>query len=231
MLIVPACVYFIEIVALKNSVMYMAELPFKIPESLASYAEHFKNEPVKATKRLEKQLQKRDPDAVGHFLLAWFYHQRGRKEQAADEALKAKIFASGSPFFEKLHYYFSHPQAFDAWIPESSTPPHNQKEPYTQHGPVLNLDNLIQKLSAVESERITPNGDADEVSLDSESSVSSKNIDNLASETLAAIHAGQGKLQTAINMYKRLKKINTDKKDQYEKKISQLEREAKNQEE
>ncbi|TYP95277.1 Tetratricopeptide repeat-containing protein [Fodinibius salinus] len=211
----------------------MAELPFEIPESLASYAEHFENNPVKATKRLEKQLQKRGPDAVGHFLLAWFYHQRGRKDQAVDEALKAKIFAPGSPFFKKLHYYYSHPQTFDAWTPESSASPNKQKESPTQHGPVLNLDNLIQKLSAVESERLTPNGDADKVPLDGKSSGSSENIDNLVSETLAEIHVEQGKFETAIKMYKQLKKTNTDKEEQFEKKIRQLEKqkEAKNQEE
>lgn len=213
--------------------MYMAELPFEIPESLASYAEHFENDPVKATKRLEKQLQKRDPDAVGHFLLAWFYYQRGRREQAVDEALKAKIFAPGSPFFEKLHYYYSHPRAFDAWTPKPSASPDKQKDPPAQHGPVLNLDNLIQKLSAVESERITPNGDANKSLPDDEKDIPSKSINNLASETLAAIHAKQGKLDTAIDMYKRLKKVNTDKKEQYKKKISQLEkqREAEDQKE
>lgn len=59
----------------------MIELPFDIPKSLASYVEQFDREPLKATKRLKEQLKKRGPDAVGHFLLAWFYHLKDKNEE------------------------------------------------------------------------------------------------------------------------------------------------------
>ncbi|WP_138429562.1 hypothetical protein [Fodinibius saliphilus] len=198
----------------------MPQLPFEIPQSLASYAEHFDNDPIKATTRLKKQLQKRGPDAVGHFLLAWFYHLKGLDEQAIEEALKARMFAPGSPFFEKLHYYLSHPNTFKAWTPEDL--PNSSSTDSSTHdpGPVLDLDNLIQKLSRVESKRIKPGKMESEQSSKKEGS--SDNVDDIASETLASIHEKQGKFDTAINTYKRLKKRYQEKEDQYNKKIQRL---------
>lgn len=200
----------------------MPQLPFDIPNSLASYAEHFEDDPIKATKRLKKQLNKRGPDAVGHFLLAWFYHLEGMNEQAVDEALKARIFAPGSPFFQKLHYYLSHPKAFEAWTPTPTTrPSQKSSDPVSDHGPVLNLDSLIQKLSAVENKRITP---AEESTGDnqSERKVSADNVDDIVSETLAKIHENQGKIDAAIRTYERLKKLKTDKRDHYNDQIARL---------
>lgn len=200
----------------------MPQLPFKIPKSLASYADHFEKEPIKATKRLKKQLKKRGPDAVGHFLLAWFYHLEGMDEQAVDEALKARIFAPGSPFFEKLHYYLSHPNTFEAWTPDTeptSTQPNTRS--IDEPGPVLNLDSLIQKLSSVESKRIRP--DQKEESKDqADKMISTDNVDDIVSETLAKIHERQGKIEAAIRTYERLQKLRPNKKEEYQHEIIRL---------
>jgi tetratricopeptide (TPR) repeat protein len=200
----------------------MPQLPFDIPESLTSYAEHFDEDPLKATTRLKKQLNKRGPDAVGHFLLAWFYHLKGMDDQAVEEALKARIFAPGSPFFQKLHYYLSHPHSFDAWTPETSVSSQKQSSLKTDEpGPVLNLDSLIQKLSEVESEQITPSEEKERTKK-SKLPVSSDDVDDIVSETLASIHENQGKTDAAIRTYKRLKELNQEKREYYNDPITRL---------
>lgn len=202
----------------------MPQLPFEIPKSLSTYAKHFDSDPIKAINRLEKQLKKRGPDAVGHFLLAWLYHLKGMDDQAVDEALKARIFAPGSPFFQKLHYYLSHPKAFEAWTPDQ--PSRSQQKTTSakeQHGPVLDLDSLIQKLSAVESKRIRPKDDKRQKSKP-EQEFSADNVDNIVSETLATIHEKQGKIEAAIQTYKQLKKLNRDKRDHYSEQITRLQK-------
>lgn len=199
----------------------MPQLPFDIPKSLASYAEHFEKEPLKAVTRLKKQLKKRGADAVGHFLLAWFYHLKGMKDQAVDEAWKARIFAPGSPFFEKLHYYLSHPQAFEAWTPSAAGKKTERPDISPERpGPVLDLDSLIQKLSEVESERIRPS------QIDKAKEETSKkivdDIDDIASETLASIHEKQGKVNAAIKTYQRLRERNAGKQEYYNEQIIRL---------
>ncbi len=200
----------------------MPQLPFKIPKSLASYAEHFDKEPIEATKRLQKQLKKRGPDAVGYFLLAWFYHLEGMDDQAVDEALKARIFAPGSPFFEKLHYYLSHPNTFEAWTPDSETVA-SQKNTQSVHepGPVLNLDSLIQKLASVESKRIRPKKNEGSQEKNKKK-VSADNVDDIVSKTLAQIHERQGKLDAAIRTYERLIELRPNQREQYQEEIIRL---------
>ncbi len=199
----------------------MPQLPFTIPKSLASYAEHFDKEPIEATKRLKKQLKKRGPDAVGHFLLAWFYHLEDMDEQAIEEAHKARIFAPGSPFFEKLHYYLSHPNTFEAWTPEAPSTSSKKNSSIDEPGPVLNLDSLIQKLSSVESKPIRP--DKEEKSEeDIDQAISGDNVDDIVSETLANIHERQGKLNAAMRTFERLKSINPTKKEYYREEIARL---------
>jgi tetratricopeptide (TPR) repeat protein len=202
----------------------MPQLPFEIPESLASYAEHFEDDPLQATKRLKKQLKKRGPDAVGHFLLAWFYHLKGMDEQAVDEALKARIFAPGSPFFQKLHYYLSHPKAFEAWTPDISiSTSKKSSKPSNVPGPVLNLDNLIQKLTAVESKRIQPK-DLQETQQKNNDKQTADNVDDIVSETLAKIHEKQGKTDAAIRTYEQLKKLYRQRRDHYNDQITRLQK-------
>lgn len=199
----------------------MPQLPFKIPKSLASYAEHFDKEPIEATKRLKKQLKKRGPDAVGHFLLAWFYHLEGMDDQAVGEALKARVFAPGSPFFEKLHYYLSHPNTFEAWTPDTNSISHDKRSTIDEPGPVLNLDSLIEKLSSVESKRIRPK-EEDLSQSKTNQHQPADDVDNIVSETLADIHEKQGKFGAAIKTYERLKNIQPEKKDYYSEEIARL---------
>ncbi len=201
----------------------MPQLPFDIPKSLSSYAEHFEDDPIKATTRLKKQLKKRGPDAVGHFLLAWFYHLKGMDEQAVDEALKARIFAPGSPFFQKLHYYLSHPKAFEAWTPDRdlSTANRDSTTLKEESGPVLDLDSLIQRLSSVESKRIRP-AEPTKKEKEEKDDHSSDNVDDIVTETLADIHEKQGNYEAAIQTYQHLKNIRKDKAQHYTDEINRL---------
>jgi len=210
----------------------MPQLPFDIPKSLASYAEHFEEDPIKATTRLKKQLRKRGPDAVGHFLLAWFYHLKGMDDQAVEAALKARIYAPGSPFFQKLHYYLSHPKAFDAWTPDI-TGDTSQKTPGSslEPGPVLNLDTLIQKLSDVESERIRPEKEDSTSQDDFDSKITTDDVDDIVSETLASIHEKQGKTDAAIRTYERLKELKKEKESFYNEQITRLQKKKGQEEE
>lgn len=202
----------------------MPQLPFDIPNSLSSYAEHFEDEPVKATKRLKKQLQKRGPDAVGHFLLSWFYHLKGMDDLAVEEALKARIFAPGSPFFQKLHYYLSHPKAFEAWTPDTrASVSQKSSKSVSEHGPVLNLDSLIQKLSTLESKRIYPKEEKEEKD-EMKEEIPADNVDDIVSETLATIHENQGKFDAAIRTYERLKTLNNNKREHYSEQIKRLQK-------
>lgn len=209
----------------------MLQLPFEIPKSLASYAEHFEEHPKKATQRLKKQLNKRGPDAVGYFLLSWFYHLRNMKEEAINEALKAQTFAPGSPFFKKLHYYLSHPDVFEAWTPmRDDALPQSSLSTVNRPSPILDLDRLIQKLSTTEAQRIRPNSDLLDDSGSSSTDVS-RNVDDIVSETLAKIHEQQGKLDTAIHSYRQLKKIKPEKSDYFSRQIKRLQKKKGNSEE
>lgn len=205
----------------------MVQLPFDIPKSLASYVEQFDEDPNKATARLEEQLKKRGPDAVGHFLLAWFYHIMDMNEEAIEHALKAKIYAPGSPFFGKLHYYLAHPNTFEAWEPQihvsAKTPATGDRQ---EPGPVLDLDALIEKLSEVESKRIKVMPELSGISSSPARPATEEedNVDDIASETLASIHETQGKTEAAIQTYKRLKQLNKEKKDFYKQQITRLRR-------
>lgn len=201
----------------------MPNFPIDIPKSLASYVEQFDTDPLKATTRLKKQLKKRGPDAVGQFVLAWFYHLKGMDEKAVNHALKAKILAPGSPFFSNLHYYLSHPNLFEAWSPPEDT---DVSVRHTQSagrpGPILDLDELIEKLSDVEAQKIGPVPKSDGMPPAKVEEISS-DVDDIVSETLANIHEAQGNLDAAINIYKRLKVLNAEKREQYGEEIARLE--------
>ena len=205
----------------------MPELPFDIPKSLSVYVEQFEEDPLKVTTKLKNHLNRRGPDAVGYFLLAWFYYLKGLKDTAVDYALAAKTFAPGSPLMEKLHYYLSHPNTFNAWTP-SGTAVTESRAGSSAPGPepVLDLDNLIEKLSKVENARIKiPEGEED---IPEEPSESDEFSDEIVSETLAKIHETQGKTKEAIRTYERLKKLNSEKKDYYSEQITRLQESLKN---
>ena len=205
-------------------------LPFDIPQSLSTYIEQYENDPPKVITKLKNHLKRRGPDAVGFFLLAWILHLKGADKQAVHYALKAKTFAPGSPLMENLHYYLSHPSSFDAWKPmqpasQPSTSPSTTYRPAEPHEPTLNLDSLIERLSEVDSgyEEDSESKSQSIFSFDL-SELENDDIDDIASETLANIHETQGKTEAAIRTYKRLKKLNKDKKEFYLKQIDRLQK-------
>jgi len=200
----------------------MQKLPFKIPQSLRSYVEQFDADPDKTVKKLERQVKKRGFDAVGHFLLAWFYHIEGKNQRAIQHALAAKNFAPGSPLMEHLHYFLLHPEKFDAHLPDQKIQSSGKKMLWASRmTPVLDLDHLISLLTEVESNRIQiPEEESLKENIDL--SENAAQVDDIASETLAIIHENQGNLMQALRMYEKLMSKNPDKKKQYAKKIKQL---------
>ena len=199
----------------------MTELPFNIPKSLQSFVEVFDKDPDKGIQKLEKQVSKRDPDAVGHFLLAWFHHLQDDSKMAIREALKAKTYAPGSPLMEHLHYFLVHPELFNAAVPSSHYSQEKKLLQGKRSSPILDLDRLIEMLEAVESQRIQiPTGD--EEGNDEDLSAESNEIEDIVSETLAKIHVTQGNKKEAIKMYERLIVVNEDKADEYLETISKL---------
>ncbi len=201
----------------------MEHLPFNIPQSLNSYIELFKKDQNKAISKLKKQVKKRDPDAVGHFLLAWLHHIKQNNKEAIKEALIAKNYAPGSPLMEHLHYFLLHPEQFDAAIPKSKYSKQKRFLQGTRRSPILDLDRLIEMLEAVESQRIQipMNSDNDEME---DLSEEANNIEDIISETLAKIHQQQGNKKAAIKMYERLIEVNEDKADEFLNKIDELKR-------
>ncbi|MFN1834456.1 tetratricopeptide repeat protein [Balneola sp. MJW-20] len=199
----------------------MADFPFNIPKSLSSYVERFDEDPAKITGKLKRHLKKRGPDAVGHFLLSWFYYLQDKQSDAIREALKAKTFAPGSPLMEHLHYFLVHPEKFEAAVPDRSF---SSDRKILQQGKrtsqILDLDRLIELLEAVESQRIRipENDDGEQVDL----SESSTDVDDLVSETLARIHVKQGKKKEAIRMYEQLIKLKPEKAEEFEDQIQVL---------
>lgn len=198
----------------------MQKLPFNIPQSLSSYVEKFDEDPVATTKKLQRHVKKRDPDAVGHFLLAWFHHIQDQNKEAIKEALIAKTYAPGSPLMEHLHYFLIHPELFEASIPTARFSSEKKLLQASRTSPILDLDRLIEMLEAVESQRIqiSLDGEVDETDL----SENSTEIEDIISETLAKIHVSQGNKKEAIKMYERLITINEDKADTYTSEINKL---------
>jgi len=199
----------------------MAELPFNIPQSLRSFNERFEKNPKTGITKLSQHLKKRGPDAVGHFLLAWFYHLNDQNSLAIREALKAKNYAPGSPLMEHLHYFLVHPEKFEAAVPVQNYTSSKKLNQSNRKSPILDLDSLIAMLEAVESNRIRIPGD-DEPFDDTNLAKEAEQIDDIVSETLAKIHVIQGKKQEAIEMYNQLKKINPSKIKHYQSEIDKL---------
>lgn len=201
----------------------MEQLPFNIPQSLDSYIELFKKDPDKAISKLKKQVKKRDPDAVGHFLLAWLHYIMQNNREAIKEALIAKNYAPGSPLMEHLHYFLLHPEQLDAAIPKSKYSERKKFLQGTRRSTILDLDRLIETLEAVESQRIQipMNSDNDEME---DLSEEANNIEDIISETLAKIHQQQGNKKAAIKMYERLIEVNEDKADEFLNIIDELKR-------
>src|SRR5699024_5932679 len=197
------------------------KLPFQIPESLASYVEQYEANPKKTIDRFKKQLERRGSDAIGFFILAWFYHQQAEKEKALKYAVKAKTLAPGSPFLEKAPYFLSHPQLFDAWQSDASTPigGHSKFSSPSKSG----LNSLIERLSNAGAKKIKVDYSPGDNKTKNQQPFDEKEVEEIVSETLAKVHGQQGNNSTAPYMYKTLRETNKDRSDFYEKKIKELE--------
>ena len=199
----------------------MMDFPFQLPQSLSSYLDLFSIDQDKTVEKLEAHLKKRGHDAVGHFLLSWIYLQINNKPKAIEQALIAKTFAPGSPFLEYLHYFITHPDALNAYLPQTVTRDSKKvKKGISASNFLLDLESIISRLSHVEGHKITIKSIEENIDVDlSEQSIS---IDDLATETLATIHVAQGNKENAIIIYKKLIEKQPEKKSYFEEKIQAL---------
>ncbi|MEX2600193.1 MAG: tetratricopeptide repeat protein [Balneolaceae bacterium] len=196
-----------------------------IPESLRAYVERFREDPSEAIQRLEAQLGKRGNDAVGYYLLSWFFHYTEQRDKAVKAAWKAKIYAPGSPVMEKLHYYMQHPETFRAWNPAEPERKRSESVLHKKQGyPIPDLDLLIEKLSAVDSERVRIDLNNTSDSDDPDLSSLSERVDDIVTETLATIHEKQGNYREALRTYERLLEIEPERKEDFQQEIKRLQR-------
>lgn len=199
----------------------MMDFPFQLPKSLSGYIESFVNDPDKTIEKLDAHLKKRGYDAVGYFLLSWFYLNKDNKAKAIEYALVAKTYAPGSPFLEYLHYFFTHPDAFAAFVPKDvSRDGKKIKKSISVTNFLIDLETLISRISQIEGQKISLKTTSENEDIDL--SIQSIDIDDLATETLANIHAMQGNTENAVLIYKRLIEKEPSKKDYFETKISDL---------
>lgn len=194
----------------------------QIPKSFQGYIDQFETDPDNAITRLENHITKRNTGAVGYFFLAWLCHRNGENKKAIRTALHAKMLAPGSKLMERLHYLLAHPRSFNAWEPQPIQK-HFRRENHdfdTAH-PIQDLDMLIARLSSVDRKRIKPEmSDEDFQDLSEQSS----QVDDIVTETLAVIYEKQNNYLSAIDTYKKLRSINTSKKDHYDEQIFNLQK-------
>ncbi|MCH8567375.1 MAG: tetratricopeptide repeat protein [Balneolales bacterium] len=199
--------------------------PLELPESLKSHLELFDKDPEKALSMLERHLKRRGNDAVGFFLLGWFHLKKGNREKAGLYAIKAKIFAPGSPFFAYLPYFFQHPDHFQAWIPQNAvnmsgnlnSVPGSALNVTHSNRFFVDLDQLITKLSKPETSRIS----LSEASKDLKHAPFRKG-EGIATSTLAKIYEDQKQYKEAIKVYEKIAERNPERRDICESEISRL---------
>src|SRR5699024_2347245 len=199
--------------------MSIKKLPFQIPKSLASYIEQYEKKPEKTIERFKKQLKRRGPDAIGTFILAWFYYQKDEIEKALECSVKAKSLAPGSPFLEKVHYFLLHPDLFNAWQAGTAKTSGSYNEISSSANAGLN--NLIEKLSSVKAKKIELDDDL-ETKNKNQRPYDQEEVEGIVSQTLAKVHEQQDNNDTALRMYKILKKTQKGSEDFYYIKIKKL---------
>lgn len=201
-----------------SKVEELKTFPLPLPASLSSYNELFVKSPAEAIKRLEAQFKKRLSDPICAILLAWFYYQTGDREKALDYAVKAKVFAPGSPSLSFAPYFLEHPSGFEAWTPETA---YSIELPGFFVDRALSLDELIERLSAADSSKITL---TDHASRDSEVNFDdhTPSTESLATYTLADIYEKQGEIDRAISVYEQLFNQGGEKSEFYRTKIEVL---------
>lgn len=200
----------------------MKKLPFDIPDSLKSYVITYQESPAKGIANLENYLSKRRIDAVGYFLLAVLYQSAGRAKEAILAASKARTLAPGSKTMEHLHYFLTHPDGFDAWVPDTNPTPLVELKSRKQERSNISIDleTLITKLTNSTTTRIKFNDDdqSDESSFVTDGG----EADELATPTLAIIYEKQGKIDEAIKVYQNLIKTRPDDSKKYMTHIERL---------
>ncbi|MDX1591797.1 MAG: hypothetical protein R3283_07535, partial [Balneolaceae bacterium] len=85
---------------------------------------------------------------------------------------------------------------------------------------IQDLDLLIARLSSVDRNRMKPDEEKDEKEADL--SELSSQVDDIVTETLAAIHEKQNNYSAAIETYKKLRSSNPSKKEHYSEEIFRL---------
>ena len=193
-----------------------------MPESLKSYLVTYQDNPNKGISYLEKYLAKRRNDAAGYMLLSLLYHMSGEKLKAINSATQARTLAPGSTLLENLNYFLSHPDGFDAWIPNESLRYSNGVHlPSTSSYDIaLDLDTLISRLTRANQKRIKIS-DAAEGPKFAESTAE---VEQLATPTLALIFEKQKKYDEAIRVYQKLVVDRPHDSDRFRDQIIRLEK-------
>lgn len=184
----------------KKTASLFDTLPVPVPPSLASHVELFEADPDKAVTRIKQHLRRRGNDPVGYMMLAFMYQQKGEQQNALINALKARIFAPGSLFMQKLPYFLCHPDRFQAWITRVKETVKFKES--GQHDFLKDIDNLIDILSDSEPRRIKLS-DADKP-VEDQVEATNKMAQRVATETLASIYERHGNTRKAIDTYKRV---------------------------
>lgn len=203
----------------------MELLTSQVPKSYQIYSDQFESDPDGTIEKLEQHIEKRNIGAVGYYFLAIFCHKAGHISKATNYALSARIHAPGSPVFEKLPYYMQHPDTFDAWVPGSEKSLVKKEVFKTSRShPIQDLDDLISKLSGVESKRIRFTETKPDDDNKKDLSERSAYVDDIFTETLALIHEKQGNYEDAITVYKQLRKTDPSKQEHFDDQIFRLRR-------
>ncbi len=201
----------------------MKSIPFELPESLKSYLVTYQDDPDKGMQLLEKHVNKRRNDAVGFLLLALMHHHAGNHEKAIKSATMSGSLAPGSPLLENLQYFLSHPDGFDAWIPNETL--RRSKSLGRDSGSNgmdlgLDLDTLISRLSRANQKRIKISDHSSEGSFNPDA----VELELLATPTLAMIYERQNNYDEAIRMYRRLIECRPDRADDFKHAIDRIEK-------
>lgn len=182
----------------KNSESLTDAIPVALPPSLASHVDMYDTDPEKAIGRLHQHMRRRGNDPVGYMLLAFMYKQTGDQKNALESALKARIFAPGSMFMQKLPYFLTHPDRFEAWISEKRKTA-AVKFP-DQNDFLKDIDTLIDTLSDASPRNIRLRDDHEPA--EDHVEATNRMANKVATETLASIYEMQGKTEKAVETYR-----------------------------
>lgn len=198
------------------------QYPYTFPDRYQTFISSFKSDPNEAIKKLEKQLNKQIDDLLGYVLLSLFYASNDQLQKALEIADTLRFLAAGSKFYLTFAYKLSHPNGFDAWVPEDIIPFKAQQSHSFIAAPAIELDQMIEALSQVESTRIdiTKNSHIDP---DEDLSAQSKQAKEIITSTLAEIYENQKQYELAIDIYNKMLEKNPENMQQITAHIERLE--------